>query len=478
MRLLTTLVLLAAVVSAQESDPPARNFIVLHKQQVIGMGKAFAKFKQRNAEAKRSDLRKEMIEKLKALAKKEQPALLKALGNPKGARSLWIVNAIAVSLDKDQVKKARKLPMVQFVYPAGRMPVAGVGGTVNEVLEGGRREAFTAKGKKIPWNLKQLKAPEVWKQFGKYGDGAVVAMFDAGVNYRQQDLRKNIWINKGEVANNGKDDDGNGLVDDLYGWDFVGMKPELAPPPNGQHHGTWTSSVVAGDGTGGTVTGIAPRARLMLLKGFGGVYNASRVYEYAVEMGADIMSMSFSQPNLGNTRGLWRLMSEHATAAGLVLISGAGNFPNQKIPVQIRIPEGIPCVICVGGVTAKQKFARFTSQGPVEWNRVKFYEDFKMPKGLLKPDVCAFPGPKIALVHPTEEGYMPKNNRKRGNSLSAPHVAGVCALILGAKPELTPWRVKEILEQTAKDIAPRGKDPKTGAGLVDAYKAVKLALGK
>ena len=203
MRVAVTLLLLVATAAAQGKDLPPRNFIVLHKQQVIGMGSAFDKFKKRNAETRRSDLRKEMIEKLKALAKKEQPALLKALGNPKDARSLWIVNAVAVSLTKDQVGKARKLPMVKFVYPAGRMPGAGAGGGVNEVLEGGRREAFSAKGKKIPWNIKGIHAPKVWSELGKHGEGAVVAMFDAGVNYRQQDLRENIWINKGEVANNG-----------------------------------------------------------------------------------------------------------------------------------------------------------------------------------------------------------------------------------------------------------------------------------
>ena len=168
-------------------------------------------------------------------------------------------------------------------------------------------------------------------------------------------------------------------------------------------------------------------------------------------------------------------MAEQATCAGLVLISGAGNFPGQPLPVQIRIPEGIPCVICVGGVTKKFKFARFTSQGPVEWSKVKFYEDYPMPKGLIKPDVAAFPGPGTGLLKPGLSGYQPDNNRFRGNSLSAPHVAGVCALVLSANSELTPWRVKEILETTARDLGPKGKDTKFGAGLVNSQAAVRAA---
>ncbi|MFQ5845484.1 MAG: S8 family serine peptidase, partial [Planctomycetota bacterium] len=319
---------------------------------------------------------------------------------------------------------------------------------------------------------------EVWKELGVVGEGAVVAMFDAGVNYRHEDLTRNIWINTAEVPNNGKDDDGNGVVDDRYGFDFARMKAEVMP--RGPVHGTLTSSIVAGDGTGGTVTGVAPRARLMPLIGFGGPYVAGRVFQYALENGADVVNMSFSIPGLGHTRGLWRLMAEQATCAGLVLVSGSGNFQQSaKVPVQIRIPEGIPCVVCVGGVTPKLKLFRMSSCGPVEWGSVKFYRDHPLPKGLTKPDVCAFPGPKIGLIDPrADSGYLKDSNRVAGNSLSSPHVAGICALIVSAAPEITPWRIREILERTARDLPPRGKDPRPGAGLVNAYRAVREAVAR
>ena len=76
---------------------------------------------------------------------------------------------------------------------------------------------------------------------------------------------------------------------------------------------------------------------------------------------------------------------------------------------------------------------------------------------------------------PGDTGYLPPNNGKRGNSLSAPHVAGACALMLDANPELMPWRLKAILEETAADVAPKGKDPKTGAGLMNVVAAVRQA---
>ena len=109
--------------------------------------------------------------------------------------------------------------------------------------------------------------------------------------------------------------------------------------------------------------------------------------------------------------------------------------------------------------------------GPLDLEAVKSW----CSRGLVKPDVCAFPGPKIALVASGDSGYLPDNNRKRGNSLSAPHVAGACAMVLEAAPELPAWRVKEILEKTARDLLPRGKDVETGAGLLDVHAAVKAA---
>jgi len=468
MRLLTALLLLVIPVAAQERD-----VLVLAKTQLLADAKAFDVFCKKHAKTPRSKLRKQIVAQLKQIAAAEQPKILKALGNPKNARSLWLINAVVVRLDAAAIAKARAHELVKWVYPAGRVFPMGDAGKVEEVLEPTARKPFSTDKKTIPWNLKMLHVPEAWKR-GARGDGVVVAMFDAGMNYSHTDLRNNVWINPDEIANNGKDDDGNGFVDDLYGFNFTAGKADVKNPKI--HHGTLTSSIVAGDGSGGQITGVAPRARLMALIANGGPYNAARGFQYALEEGADIVNMSFSIPNLGNVRGLWRRMAEHATCAGLVLISGAGNFPKEPEFKQIRIPEGIPCVICVGGVNRRKGFARFTSQGPVEWGKVKFYEDYPEDAPLIKPDVAAFPGPGTGLIQPGNEGYQPENNRFRGNSLSAPHVAGVCALILSVNRDLTPWRVREILETTAEDLGPEGKDAKFGAGLVNADAAVAAAV--
>jgi subtilisin family serine protease len=453
---------LAALAPAQEpAAPPARWTAVLLKDQLCPPPGGFGAFVQANTATPRRKLRATTRTALKKRALAAQATFASVLPAGTEVRALWVVNAVVAKLTPDQAKGLAARPDVLGVFGAGPVHSGGGRGRVSQVITPPlEREPFTAEGKQIPWNLRGLKAPGAWSAGGATGAGTIVAMLDMGTNYAHTDLRNNMWVNRKETPNNGIDDDGN-------------HTPEVKPQR--QHHGTWTASVVGGDGTGGTVTGVAPRTRLMVLRA-GGFYLAARAFEYALDHDADVISMSFSIPGLGQARALWRLMCEHASAAGMACISGAGNFQqNQPIPVQIRIPEGIPCVICAGGVNPDRSLPRFVSLGPVEWASVKLYGDHPMPGGLIKPDVCAYPGPNIALIHQGDAGYLPPANGKRGNSLSAPHVAGACALMLSVNPDLHPWQLQALLQRTAEDIPPAGKDPKTGAGLMNIHAAVRAA---
>jgi subtilisin family serine protease len=450
--------------------------LVLCRSQLLLGPDALERFAALNAGRPRSELRAEVIAELEALAAAEQPAVIAALGAGVQVRRFWIVNAVAAMLTPEQIERVAALDEVRYVYYATALtPRNATGGGVATVLPEIERPPFSTKGKRVGWNLKKIKATKVWKSLGVTGEGTVVALLDGGTEYTHDDLRRNVWRNPGEVANNGQDDDANGYVDDLYGFDFSTGSPEVGHIP-GQPHGTNTAGIIAGDGSGGIVTGVAPRARLMILKsGLAALDGNILAYEYALANGADVMSMSFSIPDLGNVRGVWRLMSDHAVAAGLVLASGAGNFQqSHMVPVQIRIPGGIPSVIAAGGVDRRLKLAFFSSTGPVEWGSVRFYGDFPLPEGLTKPNVVAFPGPGYPLVK-AGGGYIDPNPSVFGNSFSGPHVAGVAALVLSANPELQAWRVGEILEETARDLDAPGKDPRTGAGPVDAFEAVKAA---
>ena len=132
----------------------------------------------------------------------------------------------------------------------------------------------------------------------------VIALLDTGIEYTHPDLRNRMWTNMAETPNNGVDDDGNGYVDDYYGMDMLAGSVEVRP--SSSQHGTLVSGILVGDGTGGTVTGVAPGARVMAFR-TGSLVSSFLALQYAIEHGADVVNMSFSLPDLGNLRGVWRL---------------------------------------------------------------------------------------------------------------------------------------------------------------------------
>lgn len=453
--------------------------IVLGRTQLLEPVGGLETFASTHANRPRLALRAEVVAKLKKSAHDEQATILAALGRRSAMRSLWIVNAMVLSLSPDEIRRIEKLEPVRFVYPSAEsIPVAESPSRVSLVLKPTVRTRFDATGKRIAWNVERLDAPRVWRELGIAGEGVVIAVLDIGVNYAHTDLRGNMWVNTKEIPGNGIDDDRNGYIDDVYGYDFARMRAEVRDTNTTPlQHGTMTSGITLGDGSGGIITGVAPRARLMPMIG-SGVTAAALGYQYALDNGADIVSMSFSIPNLGNVRGVWRMMSDHAVAAGLVLVGGAGNFrTTATIPYQHQSPKDVPSVISVAGVDSALQLVPFSSGGPAEWGTVALYGDYPLPAGLVKPDVVAFPGAGYPVLASADSGYVDPNTRIRGNSFSGPQGAGVAALMLSANPTLQAWRVKQIMEQTAHDLGPPGKDNDFGAGLIDSYAAVKAVRG-
>ena len=483
-------------------DPPlqaaltagtAARVIVLGRTQLFAPMGGLEAFQAAHPADDRRQLRTHVVATLKRQAAKEQAQILRALKRDsvdthRGDRALWIVNALSLELSAADIRRASALPEVLFIYAGGEVlePASAMHVPV-PLVPATAAAPFSASGKQIGWNIAHLNAPRVWSEFGNTGQGAVIAVFDNGANYLHSDLRQHMWRNSNEVPNNGLDDDHNGYIDDVYGFDFGSMRPNVRDTSTGRQHGTMTSGISTGDGSSGTITGVAPRAQLMLLKMTGGnvdeggnrPVSAALGYQYALEQGADILSMSFSLPGLGNLRGYWRMMSDHAVAAGLVLVGGAGNFRvTQPIPVQHQSPKDVPSVISVGGVDTTNTLVSFSSMGPAEWSSVALYHDYPMPKGIIKPDLVAYPGEGYPVLSILDTGYINTNQvRIRGNSFSGPQVAGIAALMLTERPAMSVWRLREILEQTAHDLGAPGKDNMFGYGLVDAYAALKMLRG-
>ena len=173
------------------------------------------------------------------------------------------------------------------------------------------------------------KVPDVWQDAvdnGKNPGGSadvVVAVIDTGVDYNHLDLRNNIWINTAEIAGNGKDDDGNGYVDDVRGWDFVGNDKD---PMDDNGHGTHVAGIIAAENNELGGVGIAYNCKIMVLKAgnSSGYFNNSDIAEavqYAYMNGASVINMSFG----GSLISLPVEEALEGAYNSCVLVAAAGN---------------------------------------------------------------------------------------------------------------------------------------------------------
>ncbi|RDE24545.1 hypothetical protein DV711_02860 [Motiliproteus coralliicola] len=295
-----------------------------------------------------------------------------------------------------------------------------------------------------------------------------VALIDSGVDYRHPDLPlQQLWRNPDE-QDNGRDDDGNGLIDDLIGWNFVGRNNT---PWDDHGHGTHIAGIIAaGRNNNVGITGIAPNARLMVLKvvDAGGHANGSHIagaVRYAVDKGARLIHLSLGgqQPTVAEMDAL-----NYALERDVLVITAAGN---QASADASRGYDQLPSVLVVGAATPEGQRARFSDWGPaldllapgvnVLSLRAKG-SDFLRRNGA--------PGYQPASAVVSQQYY-----RATGTSFAAPHVTAVAALLLGRDPQLSSAQLQRILLHSARDLGPTGTDQNHGYGMLDAAAALRAS---
>ncbi len=417
---------------------------------------------------------------LKAQAQASQRGILDQLaaeqnGGAVGARlrPLWIQNVVATDATAAailRIAQRNDVAYINYERPIGPevFPIEPFKPDLGE-------PGSPTSGGNIECGVQLMRAPEVWNDLGITGEGVVVGIIDTGCCITHPDLANQIWINEDEVPGNGIDDDNNGYIDDINGWNFHPLPDGNNNITDSDGHGTHTTGTVAGDGTNGTTTGMAPDVSMMILKFWNNFAGESVVWaamQYAVDNDADVITASIGWPHNRNPdRVTWRNVCESAIAAGVVVIYAAGNERCFNPPDDVRTPGDVPDVITIGATDCNDIKAVFTSCGPITWQGIPPWNDCPYPPGCIKPSVAA-PGVDTVSTSNNCSGYRPLS----GTSMSTPHVAGAVALMLEANPNLDHFEVKEILQQTSVDLGPPGMDNSFGAGRVDALEAVLLAL--
>lgn len=224
------------------------------------------------------------------------------------------------------------------------------------------------------WGMKKIAAADAWeKNIGS--PGVVMAVLDTGVDYRHEDLAANMWRNPGEIAGNGIDDDGNGFVDDVYGYDFAADSNgnQDSDPMDIDSHGTHVAGTIAAVGNNGVgVCGINWNARIMALKCSRpdlNIYDSDSIeaIEYAVLMkrdyGVNLVAINASFGGSGNNQ-LQKDAIAEAGNNGIAFICAAGNdsADNDTTPFY---PAGydLPNIIAVAATDANDRLASFSNYG-------------------------------------------------------------------------------------------------------------------
>ena len=328
------------------------------------------------------------------------------------------------------------------------------------------------------WAFPHINVPSAWDE--TTGDDITIAVLDSGVDLDHPDLEGNLWSNDDEIAGNGIDDDSNGYIDDVLGWDFVDddndPNPDLSEYDtyvntnnyqtwySGVNHGTVVAGQVAAIGNNTTgIVGVAFDANIMAIRtlnslGVGSTSSVAQGIDFAVAMGADIVNLSFT----GNdTNATLQNSLQNAADKGVLIVAAAGN--NDKnlndTPVYPACSDTGDDNIVLGVASVD--------------------DDNQKPSWSNYGDDCidiAAPGTNIysTVVYNTEKSLSDYySSGWYGTSVSAPLVSGVAALVKAKFPTATNSEIMETIIDHAVSLDGNNPDyvGQLG-GLIDAHQSL------
>jgi thermitase len=298
------------------------------------------------------------------------------------------------------------------------------------------------------WGLENIEAPLAW-DFCKGDSNVVVAVVDWGVDLQHPDLQAKMWTNPDEIPDNGIDDDGNGYIDDVYGWDFAYYDND---PQDDYGHGSHVGGIAAAaTDNGAGVAGVGFNSRIMAVKvgynhpvyGVGAPYDAiASGIVYAADNGAKVINLSLGGYSYSS---FLENAVNYAWNAGCVLVGAAGNN-NSSSPFYPAAYNNVIGVSATDQSDAKASFSNHGSYISVAAPGVSIYSTYWNGSSTY--------------------AYM------GGTSMAAPHVAGLAALLFSQDGTRSNATVRSLIESSADDLGDAGWDQYYGYGRINAYRAL------
>ncbi len=293
------------------------------------------------------------------------------------------------------------------------------------------------------WNMEKIKVPSAWG-ISKGSDDVIIAILDTGIHYTHPDLSGNIWMNTDEIFNNGADDDNNGFIDDIYGWDF---QYDDNTPMDDFGHGTAIASIIASEGNNDIgLAGILWNARIMSVKvgDSSGIYESNKIkgIQYAKNNGADIIICSFGNYQSSD---LEQIVIDQSPDQLFVCAAGNDGMDTDLFP---HYPSGYSNwnIISVAATDQSDNLCPFSNYGQ---NSV---------------DVGA-PGFEIPVLWLNSQYQV-----RDGTSYAVPHVAGLAGLILSIDPAKRPSELRQLIMDNV-DINQLNGYVRSG-GRINAYRTL------
>ena len=292
-----------------------------------------------------------------------------------------------------------------------------------------------------------IDAAEAW-DLATGATSTIIAVIDTGIDYRHPDLAANMWVNAGETAGDGIDNDANGFVDDVHGYDFINGDGN---PLDDHGHGTHVAGTIGAVGNNGIgIAGINWNTRIMALKflgadGSGSTSDAIRALNYAVQMGAHISNNSYGDSDFSTA---FRDAIAAAGTVGHVFVAAAGNSGTNNDASPFYPAAYNPSnLISVAATDHHDQLASFSNYGATTVD-------------------LAAPGVNIFSTQPNNS-----YSTASGTSMASPHVAGVVGLVKSQHPT---WSATQIVDQilSTVDFLPALEQRTVTAGRLNAARAV------